>query len=67
MDAIAEAEVYFGFGIPRVLFVEARNLRWVHSAAAGVGTLRVIDDDAVADLARETHAQHWDGFQRPDR
>ena len=38
MDAIAEAEVYFGFGIPRVLFVEGKNLRWVHSAAAGVGS-----------------------------
>lgn len=38
MDAIREAEVYFGFGIPRDLFVEAKKLRWVHSAAAGVGT-----------------------------
>src|SRR3954471_17226356 len=38
MEAIREAEVYFGFGIPRDLFVEAKKLRWVHSAAAGVGT-----------------------------
>src|SRR3954453_6995046 len=38
MDAIREAEVYFGFGIPRDLFVEAKKLRWVHSAAAGVGS-----------------------------
>ena len=38
MDAIRDAEVYFGFGIPRDLFVEARKLRWVHSAAAGVGS-----------------------------
>jgi phosphoglycerate dehydrogenase-like enzyme len=38
IDAIRDAEVYFGFGIPRELFVEARKLRWVHSAAAGVGT-----------------------------
>ena len=38
MDAIREAEVYFGFGISRSLFVEARSLRWVHSAAAGVGS-----------------------------
>lgn len=37
MDAIRDAEVYFGFGIPRPLFLEARKLRWVHSAAAGVG------------------------------
>jgi phosphoglycerate dehydrogenase-like enzyme len=38
IEAIREAEVYFGFGIPRDLFVEAKKLRWVHSAAAGVGT-----------------------------
>lgn len=38
MNAIREAEVYYGFGIPRLLFVEAGKLRWVHSAAAGVGT-----------------------------
>jgi phosphoglycerate dehydrogenase-like enzyme len=38
MNAVAEAEVYFGFGIPRELFVAAPSLRWVHSAAAGVGT-----------------------------
>src|SRR5438552_12717802 len=38
MTAIASAEVYYGFGIPRILFVEAKRLRWVHSAAAGVGT-----------------------------
>lgn len=38
MDAIREAEVYFGFGIPRDLFVAASRLKWVHSAAAGVGS-----------------------------
>lgn len=38
LEAIRDAEVYFGFGIPRELFVEAKKLRWVHSAAAGVGT-----------------------------
>jgi len=38
MAAIRDAEVYYGFGIPRLLFLEARRLRWVHSAAAGVGT-----------------------------
>ena len=37
MDAMAETEIYFGFGIPRPLFVAAPNIRWVHSAAAGVG------------------------------
>ena len=38
LDAVRGAEVYFGFGIPRALLVAAPNLRWVHSAAAGVGT-----------------------------
>lgn len=33
--AIAEAEIYFGFGISRDLFLAAPGLRWVHSAAAG--------------------------------
>jgi phosphoglycerate dehydrogenase-like enzyme len=37
VDAIADAEVYFGFGISRALFAAARRLKWVHSAAAGVG------------------------------
>lgn len=38
MEAIQNAEAYYGFGIPRLLFLEAKRLRWVHSAAAGVGT-----------------------------
>src|SRR4051812_17475059 len=38
MTAIRDAEVYYGFGIPRLLFLEAKRLRWVHSAAAGVGS-----------------------------
>src|SRR5438045_5740634 len=38
MTAVAGAEAYYGFGIPRLLFLEGKRLRWVHSAAAGVGT-----------------------------
>lgn len=38
MQAIRDAEVYYGFGIPKILLAEATNLKWVHSAAAGVGT-----------------------------
>jgi phosphoglycerate dehydrogenase-like enzyme len=38
MDAIVDAEAYYGFGIPKLLFAEAKRLRWVHSAAAGVGS-----------------------------
>ncbi len=38
MEAIRDAEAYYGFGIPRLLFLEAKHLRWAHSAAAGVGS-----------------------------
>lgn len=34
-----DAEVYFGFGITPDLVRAARRLRWVHSAAAGVGNV----------------------------
>src|SRR5258708_3585572 len=34
-----DAEVYFGFGITHDLLGAARRLRWVHSAAAGVGSV----------------------------
>lgn len=37
LEAIATAEVYAGFGIPRALFLAAPKLRWVHSATAGIG------------------------------
>jgi len=36
---IADAEVYFGFGFSPDLHAAARCLRWVHSAAAGVGNV----------------------------
>lgn len=37
LAAVGNADVYFGFGVSRQLFVAAPRLRWVHSAAAGVG------------------------------
>jgi phosphoglycerate dehydrogenase-like enzyme len=37
--AAAEAEVYFGFGFTADLLEAAPHVRWVHSAAAGVGNL----------------------------
>jgi phosphoglycerate dehydrogenase-like enzyme len=36
---IPEAEVYFGFGFTKDLLAAARQLRWLHSAAAGVGSV----------------------------
>jgi phosphoglycerate dehydrogenase-like enzyme len=38
LEAVRGAEVYLGYGVPRDLFLAAREtLRWAHSAAAGVG------------------------------
>lgn len=37
LTAMRDAEAYFGFGIPRPLFLVAPGLKWAHSAAAGVG------------------------------
>ena len=39
VDLVRDAEAYFGFGLARPLFLAAPRLRWVHSAAAGVGAL----------------------------
>jgi phosphoglycerate dehydrogenase-like enzyme len=36
---IADAEAYFGFGFSRELLAASHRLRWVHSAAAGVGNV----------------------------
>jgi len=39
LGAARDAEVYFGFGLSPQLFDAASELRWVHSAAAGVASL----------------------------
>lgn len=39
LGQIADAEVYFGFGIGEPLFRAAPRLRWVQSASAGVASL----------------------------
>lgn len=39
LAAIANAEVYFGFGITKPAFAAAKKLRWVHTATAGVGSI----------------------------
>lgn len=39
LSAIRDAEVYFGYGVSRPLLLAAVQLRWIHSAAAGVGSL----------------------------
>ncbi len=44
MTAVAEAEVYFGWGMPAPLFHAAPRLRWVQSALAGTGALLTIPE-----------------------
>jgi phosphoglycerate dehydrogenase-like enzyme len=59
MEAIRDAEVYYGFGIPRLLFLEAKKLRWVHSAAAGVGTStypEMVNSDVILTNSAGIHA-----------
>jgi phosphoglycerate dehydrogenase-like enzyme len=59
MEAIREAEVYYGFGIPRLLFLEAKKLKWVHSAAAGVGTStyqEMVESDVILTNSAGIHA-----------
>jgi phosphoglycerate dehydrogenase-like enzyme len=49
LAAIADAEVYVGYGITRPLFHAAKRLRWVHSAAAGVGSA-LFDEMRASDV-----------------
>jgi phosphoglycerate dehydrogenase-like enzyme len=37
--AIADAEIYLGFGMPNALWSAATRLCWIHSASAGVASL----------------------------
>jgi len=59
MTAVRDAEAYFGFGMPRPLFLEAKRLRWAHSAAAGVGNVlypEMVASDAVLTNSATIHA-----------
>jgi phosphoglycerate dehydrogenase-like enzyme len=56
---ITEAEAYFGFGITADLVAAARRLRWVHTAAAGVGNVLksgIADRDVVLTNSAGIHA-----------
>ncbi|MBA4071286.1 MAG: D-2-hydroxyacid dehydrogenase [Gemmatimonas sp.] len=44
MSAVAETEIYFGWGMPAPLFHAAPRLRWVQSALAGTGALLAIPE-----------------------
>ncbi|MCI0437154.1 MAG: D-2-hydroxyacid dehydrogenase [Gemmatimonadetes bacterium] len=64
IEAIAGAEVYFGFGIPEPLFVAATStpdarLRWVHTATAGVASLlypALVESDVILTNSAGVHA-----------
>ena len=59
MRAIAGAEAYLGFGIPRSLFLAGPRLRWVHSAAAGVGSAlypEMLASDVILTNSAGVHA-----------
>ena len=59
MREIADADAYLGFGMPRALFIAAPRLRWIHSAAAGVGSLlfpELVASDVVLTNSAGVHA-----------
>ena len=59
LAAIPEAEAYFGFGVTSDLLRAGRRLRWVHSAAAGVGNVLrsgIADTDVVLTNAAGIHS-----------
>ena len=59
MNAIQNADVYLGFGIPRPLFLAGKSLEWVHSAAAGVGNAlypEMRDGDVILTNSAGVHA-----------
>lgn len=59
LDAIADAEVYLGYGITRELFNAAPRLRWVHTTTAGVGSLlfpELVASDVVLTNSAGIHA-----------
>lgn len=60
LAAVADAEAYVGFGIPRALFAAAPRLRWIHSAAAGVAGLlfpELRDSDVIVTNSAGVHAE----------
>ena len=59
IELVSDAEAYFGFGFTADLLAAARRLRWVHSAAAGVGSVLksgIADTDVVLTNAAGIHS-----------
>lgn len=60
IEAIEKAEIYFGWGIARELFLAAEGLRWVHSGAAGTrGSLfpEMRDSDVILTNSAGVYAE----------
>jgi len=59
MEAVEDAQIYFGYGIPAELLDRGSKLRWVHSGAAGVGsslTPAMLDSPVVFTNSAGVHA-----------
>lgn len=59
ISLVGDAEAYFGFGFTADLLAAARRLRWVHSAAAGVGNVLksgIADTDVLLTNAAGIHS-----------
>jgi phosphoglycerate dehydrogenase-like enzyme len=58
--ALAEAEVFTGWRLPREEFAPARRLRWIHSASAGVEAMlypELVASDVVLTNSAGLHAR----------
>lgn len=59
LAAVADAEVYLGYGIPAELLLAGPTLEWVHSGAAGVGgslTSTMLENPVVFTNSAGVHA-----------
>jgi phosphoglycerate dehydrogenase-like enzyme len=59
LEAVRDAKIYFGYGIPAKLLEAGQGLEWVHSGAAGVGsslTPAMLDSPVVFTNSAGVHA-----------
>jgi phosphoglycerate dehydrogenase-like enzyme len=59
LDAIRDADAYFGYGMSPTLFARATKLRWMHTASAGVGAMlfpAMIESDVQVTNSAGVHA-----------
>jgi hypothetical protein len=58
LAALEGAEVYCGFGVPRDVLATGKDIRWVHSGAAGVGGSlypEMLESDVIFTNSAGTH------------